>query len=257
MDTIDLYAQSGVLMVQAEDSCTGNWISSFHSYGGGTPTTFVTYDTLAICGSSTGGGGTGGGGNSYACQALFNFDSTLTGNGQIVLYNTSTFDSIFQNSFQSFQWFWGDGTGSTGAYPSHQYTQSGTFVICLQVDVLDSNATGSISCSSTYCDTIAIDSSGNVSYKGVNVQLNVYSPEQMALEEKELARFRLYPNPSRGTFHFISEVATSLIISDMAGHIVAERKEVKTAEFTGLKSGTYIIQALNARGTRRSVLVVQ
>ena len=259
-DTLSLYSNSGILLVSTEDSCSGNWLSDHYVYTGNTPTYFSLYSTFAICGSTgTGGGGSGGGGGSSNshCHASFAFDSTLTGNGQIVLYNTSTVDSTLQNASINYHWTWGDGSASVGAFPSHQYTQSGHFVICLTQTATDSTAFGFFTCTSTYCDTISIDSTGNVSYKGVNVLVNVYSPDQMSIDYDDLHELTVYPNPSRGVVKIELDTKALIVVIDAVGRTIFEAVNVEKIKLSDLPKGTYIVRTLSEKGMRSQIFIVQ
>jgi len=258
-DTLSLYSSAGILLVSTEDSCTGNWLNDYYVYSGNTPTYFSLYSSFSVCGTSGTGGGSGGGSGSgnTGCNAAFTFDSTLTGNGQIVLYNTSTVDSLFQNANIMYQWSWGDGSGSVGAFPSHQYTQSGNFVICLTQTATDSTAFGIFTCTSAYCDTISIDSTGNVSYKGVNVMVNVYSPDQMDIDEKELSEINIYPNPSRDFVTIELDTPSEVIITDALGRAVLHVSNTLNVEISDLPKGTYIVRTLSPKGTLSQIFIVQ
>ena len=103
--------------------------------------------------------------------------------GQVVLYNTSTVDSLYsQYGAVSYLWDFGDGNVDTAKYPTHVYTQAGVYSLRVTVSGSVSSAIGMSSCSDTYCDTVMIDSSGTVT-ENVNVVLNVYSPQQMTISE--------------------------------------------------------------------------
>jgi len=260
-DTMSLYSTAGILLAQTEDSCSGNWLYDFYTYTGNTPSVFTFSSTFVICGgtSSGGGGGSGGGSGSgnTGCNAAFTFDSTLTGNGQIVLYNTSTVDSLFQNANVLYQWSWGDGTGAVGAFPSHQYTQSGTFVICLTQTAIDSTAFGVMTCTSTYCDTISIDSTGNVSYKGVNVTVNVYSPDQMNLDEEEIIGFKLFPNPSQGAVNFEWNRASELTIYRISGQLFYAGPNDGQTPLPLLPDGIYVVKAQSEKLVYQKILIVR
>lgn len=90
----------------------------------------------------------------------------------------------------NFNWDFGDGGTSNQPYPSHVYASTGTYVLCLTV----SDTTG---CTSTYCDTLTVDSMGNVSKGASSFILNVLSPSQITGVEDLGAQkqFEVYPNP--------------------------------------------------------------
>ena len=142
----------------------------------------------------TGGGGSGGGG--VNCKAEFEIDTSLTGSGQIVLYNTSKVNSnsVLNSPFVIYEWFWGNGASSLGPLPSYQYTTSGPIDICLEQSVFDSQ--GNLLCSDLFCDSLYIDTAGNVGFKGVNVSVNVFEPGQMSTLEETQVDFEVFTDPT-------------------------------------------------------------
>ena len=161
--------------------------------------------------------------------------------GNIVMYNTSVLDSTVPNASVDYVWTFGDGSMATGPFPMHTYTQAGQFSICLTLTTLDTSATGQVySCTSTHCDTITIDSTGNVNFKNVNVTLNVYSPEVMSVDEPEVTPV-LYPNPSQGAaFLQLIEPSTVHVVSS-TGRQVALLEGQGTVTLPQLPAGLYLI----------------
>jgi len=257
-DTLFLYGTGGLLLVQTLDSCSGNWQSSSLIYGVNTPQYFSIYTGFVLCGTSgSGGGGSGGGSNTTGCVAQYSFDSTLTGMGQIVLFNTSYVDSTMQNATVSYLWDFGDGTSAVGAYPSHLYTAAGSYAICLTLNAVDSTAFGTMTCTSTYCDTITIDSTGNVSYKNLNVSLNVYNPAQMSLEETEFAPIKMYPNPSNGIAWVELPQRSDIQLFSMTGRSLFHRFDLEgKVQLPFLNAGSYLIEVVNAEGKTYELLLV-
>lgn len=231
-DTV-LLGSFGSLTISVQDSCSNNFQNSTITYsanamGGGV---VVVSQNFIICSGPGSGGGTGGGsgggsggGNTSGCHASFMFDTVLTGMGQVVLYNTSYVDSMYsQFGTTSYLWDFGDGTTDTAQFPTHVYTTAGIYSLCVTVTGAAQSATGASTCSHTYCDTVVIDSSGNVSYKNVNVVLNVYSPEQMTLEESNVQQVALYPNPSNGEAILQLERSSKIIIRSIGGKMIVQQ----------------------------------
>lgn len=86
------------------------------------------------------------------CSASFNYSASPTNLFQYNFNNTSlvtiNFDSIF------YSWSFGDGNVSSQTNPSHLYNSPGTYIVCLQMDVM--NSQGSTLCFDTICTTINI-----------------------------------------------------------------------------------------------------
>lgn len=94
----------------------------------------------------------------------------------------------------NFSWDFGDGSPvSNQPYPTHQYANTGTYALCLTVS--DNNG-----CTDTYCDSLTVDSAGNILYRSTvaGFILNVVSPADLttSLEENEKMITELYPVPA-------------------------------------------------------------
>lgn len=257
-DTLLLYGTCGVLTVRTQDSCSGNWLSASSVYGNNTSSFFSFYNTFALCGSTGSGGGSGGGGsNTSACVAQYFFDSILTGMDQIVLYNSSYVDSTLQNAAVTYVWDFGDGTTAVGAYPSHVYTAGGSYAVNLTLNAQSNTAIGMVSCTSTYCDTVVIDTSSNVNYKNLNVRLNVFDPAQLSLEESETPPIIIYPNPSSGLVWVELPLISDLHLFSITGQHIFKRMSTEgEIQLPFLNTGTYIIEVESAIGKGRQLLLV-
>jgi len=161
-----------------------------------------------------------------------------------VVYNTSTVDSTYsQSGSVSYLWDFGDGTSDTGQFPTHVYTQAGTYALCVTVIAVGQNANMVSTCTDTYCDTLTVDSTGAISYKNVNVVLNVYSPEQMNVEENNNQYVSLYPNPSHGSALLELEHESLILIYSMEGKLIRQWKSEGGKELLPvLAPGTYFVR---------------
>jgi PKD repeat protein len=80
-----------------------------------------------------------------SCQPYFTYNGNVS---NLVSFNNQT-----PGNPTNYYWNFGDGSTSTSWSPTHNYAQSGVYIVCLTV--VDS----SVGCSATYCDTITV---GNV-----------------------------------------------------------------------------------------------
>ena len=258
-DTLQL-GTVGSLTISVFDSCSNTHQSvsipySPNAIGG----VIVVTQSFVICGSNSGsgggnggggsggggsGGGGSGGGTTLGCKAAYMFDTVLTTLGQVVVYNTSTVDSTYsQSGSVSYLWDFGDGTSDTGQFPAHVYTQAGSYALCVTVIAVGQNANMVSTCTDTYCDTLTVDSTGAISYKNVNVVLNVYSPEQMNVEENNNQYVSLYPNPSHGSALLELEHESLILIYSMEGKLIREWKSEGGKELLPvLAPGTYFVR---------------
>ena len=129
------------------------------------------------------------------CTASFIIDTVNSQPGNVVVWNTST-PAYTPNSAAQYLWDFGDGTTSSQPFPTYTYSGPGTYALCLTLTVPPTGS--SASCISNYCDTLKVDSLGNIIQKstGATIKLNVLDPATISIEENELSSFTLYPNPT-------------------------------------------------------------
>ena len=96
-----------------------------------------------------------------ACDASFSFNNISA--MQVEFVNTTTFSTPIGPNYSAYYTMsYGDGIFDLiDSSTTHIYTQSGTYIACLEMSLFDS-ITGNTSCSDIYCDTIFIgNTSGN------------------------------------------------------------------------------------------------
>lgn len=126
------------------------------------------------------------------CTAQYWVDTVNSGNNLVLIYNNSTPSIKDTNYTTSFHWDFGDGDTSNQAYPSHTYTTAGEYGVCLTISSI--SKIGGL-CTSTFCDTMGVDSLGNLIYKNSGYSLQVYDPSTVGLAEAGVPDFEVYPNP--------------------------------------------------------------
>ena len=186
--------------------------------------------------------------NPNNCNAYFIF--TQLAPFQLIGVNLSSGFNL------TFNWDFGDGTTSTGPYPMHQYTSFGTFPICLTVS-------DPIGCTDTYCDSLTVDSSGMIIYRGTSVgfMLNIVSPSQLTsgLSENSKVAGTIYPNPTSGELNI---TLVKEIISQVDYRILSiDGRIIQTGQLTGLlntidvqniDNGIYLIELSTITGQRET-----
>ncbi len=206
--------------------------------------------------------------NSAGCTSTFCYsiyvDSTIsnpsTCNSFFIFTQLSPYQLVAVNLSSGFNlnylWDFGDGTTSTTPYPFHQYTSNGNYQICLTV----SDGTG---CTDTYCDTLVVDSLGNIVYRGLTAgfNLSVLSPSQLTsgIDEQTNIIGNLFPNP-------VSEVLnlqlSNAVNSDLNYRIYSiDGKVVQSGlldlaynkiQVNGLDEGLYLIEFVNGSGVKQT-----
>jgi PKD repeat protein len=150
-------------------------------------------------------------------------------------------------------WNWGDGSTTTGMFPSHTYAVAGNYSICLSV-TLSCNATAS------YCVNQFLSRGEGAAIILVNVQ----RPELKlgVMEGGEVPVFTFYPNPNQGRFTLKTSPAflhSEVRILDLSGRVVAGPMELRTSEqefLLTLAAGFYVIDMKNESGTVQKKMIV-
>lgn len=186
------------------------------------------------------------------CQTLF-IDSVvippISCNAYFVVTQLSPFQlavvNLSNGANLTFQWSFGDGTGSSQNYPTHTYANTGSFVLCLTV-------ADNAGCTSTFCDTLSVDSAGNIIYRNTTAgfSINVVSPSQLTgvNEISKNISSAIYPNPTTNSFRFSSadiKGSQNYRIIDIAGAEVAKGTISSSAEsirVETLSPGIYTIE---------------
>ncbi len=148
-------------------------------------------------------------------------------------------------------WSWGDGNTDTVAYPSHAYTASGFYNICLTI----TDATG---CASTFCDSAnLLRVSGSMIYVNVvhwTAGIDPFSINNNSPEPK------IFPNPNDGNFRIsfdfpIKNSSDNYIfeIYDISGRLISTRSVVfSTGEINlslnNITNGIYFWKLKDVKG---------
>lgn len=121
---------------------------------------------------------------STSCVAKFLVAIDTNNRGTLFIVNTSTNDPTHQ-----YNWSFGDGSFGTGRLPTHTYQENKAHEICLTI-------TDSVmNCTSTFCDTVGLDSNGNI-LKAKGYSLKVLEGDFIGIpEENKLESLSIYPNP--------------------------------------------------------------
>jgi PKD repeat protein len=175
-------------------------------------------------------------GSPNQCNAAFTKAKDSTVAYGVILYNSS---SNFGSHF--YTWDFGDGITGSGRTPIHTSQNFGSYVVCLTI-------TDSIlNCTSTFCDTVGMDSLGNLKTGfGIRVQ-NLIA---VGIDEtNDLNAIVLYPNPANNQISLdLSSVENNIRIRimDVSGRVVMDQLNqnpgsVQNFEITSFKSGLYFM----------------
>lgn len=154
----------------------------------------------------------------------------------------------------NFSWDFGDGSPLvSGAYPSHQYASTGTYIVCLTVSDF-------FGCTDTYCDTLTVDSLGNIVYRGASAGfvLNIYSPAAVTsgVDEATTTNAQLFPNPASNLLMVkwseqVSDELTYHVVSVDGRTVLNGRltRDVNSIEVATISPGFYLLQVRNPNGS--------
>lgn len=107
-----------------------------------------------------------------ACHASFFLDTTASTSFNAVIVNNSTFfPALTPPDSGVYFWSWGDGTSSTGKYPTHTYTSAGQKYIYL--DINNVNKT----CGDSIAKMITIDTLGGFHKTNGSYTIKVVAPK--------------------------------------------------------------------------------
>lgn len=190
--------------------------------------------------------------NPITCNAFFVFTQTTPYN--VVGVNLSSGINL------SFNWDFGDGSTANTPYPTHQYNGTGSYLVCLTV--ADANG-----CSSTYCDSLTVDSLGNVVYRGATSSgftLNIVAPNVLGVEDNQPAIGSLYPVPASSELNIrfsdnVKEEVTYNVLSIDGRRIMNGQLNGTTATLNieSLQQGIYLLEVITSDGQRDSKYFVK
>lgn len=173
---------------------------------------------------------------------------------------TNTFSGFIYNSSYtarpsktSLMWYFGDGDSSSLWTPTHTYPGAGSYNLCLVVR-------DSI-CSSTYCDSIGFDGSGQMLSMPFSIKIidesNLTSLETIKNGTKELS---IFPNPGKGLFQLLTELNGSYTIINAFGKTVLNGNVTDneaTIDLTAFSDGFYILKFTDSRGQGQQMKLIK
>ncbi len=152
-------------------------------------------------------------------------------------------------------WYWGDGSSSTGLYPSHTYANAGLYTICVY-------ATFACGDSSYYCQNDSLyKSSSMITMHVINTANGIKN------NTSEVNSIKVYPNPFADNLTInLSSVSGSTItytISDMYGNlIVSEKLGIEKGEnkiginTSGFSGGMYFVNIIDGTSKKMQTLKI-
>lgn len=184
------------------------------------------------------------------CQvnsSFFIFADSLNA-GNYFAYNMSS-----GNGSLSYLWNFGDGSSSTQAYPFHQYTTPGNYIVCLTV----TNTTGTLSCTDTDCDSSSVQ---RMASGFLMSQINILAPSSPTSVKENITTIKninAFPNPMGDAL--MVEVELSALVNNMSytivdalGKVVSKNDMIDsktTINTAGLDKGFYFLTISTNNGS--------
>lgn len=147
----------------------------------------------------------------------------------------------YSSSIDSAHWYWGDGSSTTGLYPSHTYSIAGRYNICVTAYSFCGD-----SVQSCQNDTVYRTTSGSMVY--VNVDSSNAHTTAIKIFNTQNSTIKIYPNPVSTTINVSGLMKNgSVQITDMLGQEVIStslnnKEGTITIDVSNLQSGVYFIK---------------
>jgi hypothetical protein len=183
-----------------------------------------------------------------ACQAVFSIWPDSLNAGVYYGYNSS----YTTGSNPVYTWYWGDGTTSTGQFPSHTYAAAGTYNICLYMTATG----GGAMCSDSFCLAQVV-----ARMKGANAvhSITILDPAAPNGINNVVATNKLsvYPTPATATLNMEvkGEKIEAVKITSINGQIMNSSFAANQINISHLSSNVYFIEVKTANNIYRTKFI--
>jgi hypothetical protein len=197
----------------------------------------------------------------YGCAVC---DSVLISTGSCSAHFNLYPDSIILHQYYavnmasgvaplSYLWQWGDGTTSTGPYPSHTYANAGFYAICLDI-------TDSVGCTSHFCNSYYLQKSTNTM-----VTITVIPDVAVGMNDNSSDKtISIFPNPSPGLINIAfagSTKETRVDVINSFGQVVLTKNitnpALTTLDLSNRAKGMYFIKVQNGNGISIKKVIIE
>ena len=159
------------------------------------------------------------------------------------------YPSITGGSPVQWSWDFGDGNFSAQQYPSHTYSVTGNYIVCLTVT--DANGCTDMSCDTTY----------KVSPSGLMQTLVIVNPLSGIADLQNTNTISIYPNPANGLFTVQSSAKIqNAALKNLLGETIMETNnpgEKFTMDISSLERGVYFVRIKTDKGIAVKKIVKQ
>lgn len=255
VDSMDYFGNS----VAFYDYSSGNPTAWFWDFGDGTSSTqqypyhsYAQPGTYTVCLTITTPVGTCSTCNSLVITNVPSGPCNVSLNIYQDSLNTSVwyaYPSVTGTAPFTYLWSFGDGNVSTEQYPSHTYTATGIYNVCLTI----TDATG---CTSTSCDsTYKVTGTSGVQH------LIAVDSTSTGIEEHKISVSSIFPNPSSDQIEVSLSQSTEgqLTITDVAGRqVYSENINADKVKVTvsNLPAGFYNLSILSGSKASHNKIMI-
>ncbi|MEY2828866.1 MAG: hypothetical protein RIQ33_724 [Bacteroidota bacterium] len=183
-----------------------------------------------------------------ACQAVFSIWPDSLNTGVYYGYNSS----YTTGSNAVYTWSWGDGSTSTGQFPSHTYAASGTYTICVSMTASGGGAT----CTDSFCITqfIARMKDANAIHSITILDPNAPNGINNLVASNKLS---VYPNPATSELNVNvkGEKIEALKITSINGQIMTSEFAANKINISHLAASVYFVEVKTANNIYRTKFI--
>ncbi|MEN9522575.1 MAG: hypothetical protein RL065_952 [Bacteroidota bacterium] len=183
-----------------------------------------------------------------SCQASFSIWPDSLNTGVYYGYNNST----TTGSNAVYTWSWGDGSTSTGQYPSHTYALAGTYTICLSITATG----GGAMCTDTFCLTqiVARMKGGNAIHSITILDPNAPNGINNLVA---LSKLSVYPNPATSELNIEvkGEKIEAVKITSINGQIMNSEFAANKINISNLSSSVYFVEVKTSNNIYRTKFI--
>jgi PKD repeat protein len=182
--------------------------------------------------------------NGSPCSAQFVFTQTAPYQINAVV--------LFPGNGYNYSWDFGDGSPLVNQLlTSHAYANPGTYTVCLTM------SSAFIGCTSSYCDTLTVDSLGNIIYKGINTGFTLQTTTPTILTGlaniTSSNSIQLQPNPAKNsiTLSGNSNELKNYVLLNAVGQQIdvgSFSNLIYTIDISKLEQGVYFLKITDDKG---------
>jgi len=159
----------------------------------------------------------------------------------------------YSSQVSSARWYWGDGSSTTGLYPTHNYATPGSYTVCVTVYSTCGDSATTCQNDSLYRMMQGYNNTAGASNM---IQVSVVNATTGIVQYTNVnANIALYPNPSTGMVNLsisnLSDTKVQISISNILGEVVYNTQEAvsnnalnKTIDLQNMANGAYFMKVI-------------